>query len=248
MKSKVAAKAMRAVPLLPNSLVLFGYNRLKKSISAKRIEEHYQNNTDKLKAFIEPDVFIEKQHTADWDSVMYGVNIFNKNSVPASYNICGVIGVFNALIALGEHVDAVSMARLIRIFEGKGVALGGLLGTTPRAIASFFKNRGYKVTKYTSTDASKIDAFGKEHDTFIVIVMNNKKTLEDYMHIVNISVDDEGMRRTFHVHNSSEGKAVSYDTLSRAITGINKRGSAIQNKALLILGIDKDPQHSNVTP
>ena len=52
MKSKVTDKVMRAVPLFPNSLVLFGYNRLKKSISAKRIEEHYQNNTDKLKAFI----------------------------------------------------------------------------------------------------------------------------------------------------------------------------------------------------
>jgi len=240
MKSKVAARVMRTIPHLPNGLVIFGYNRLRKGISSKVIEEHYQHNTVKLKAFVEPDAYIENQHTPKWDEIMYGVNPFSKENCHASYNVCGVIGVFNCLISLGEHVDYLSMARLIRIFEQKGAAMGGVLGTTPRSVSSFFKKRGYKVKLLTSSDSKKIDDFGKEHDSYIVMVMNNKKSLEDYMHIAHISVDDEGLRRNYHVHNGGGTSVYTADSLSRAIGGMNKKGSNKQNKALMILGIDKD--------
>ncbi|MCR4901271.1 MAG: hypothetical protein K6A23_00315 [Butyrivibrio sp.] len=238
-KSKAAAGALRAIPLLPNSLVLFGYNRLRKGISDKIIEEHYVNNSEKLKKIIEPDVFIENQHAEDWNEIKYGVNPFNKDSFPASYNVCGVIGVFNALISLGEHMDSNSMARLIRIFEKKGIAMGGMLGTTPRSVMSFFKQRGYKVKLFTSMSTEKTDAFGKEHETYIVMVMNNKKTLEDYMHIVNISVSDEGLRRYYYVHNGRDGKVLQFDSLSHAIAGINRKNSNMENRTLCIIGIDK---------
>ncbi|MBQ7429203.1 MAG: hypothetical protein IJV29_06010 [Butyrivibrio sp.] len=241
MRSDFSATVMRAMSILPNNVVIFGYNALKRTVAGKVIERHYISNREHLKKMIEPDAYIEDQNTADWEEVLYGVNPFNKEDVHASYNICGVIATFNALLALGEHVDSASIARLIRIYEQKGVALKGLLGTTPNSIASFFKHRGYKVKMISTSDKAKIDAFGKEHDTYLVIVMNNKKTLEDYMHTVNISIDDEGLRRTFFVHNGRERRVVRVnDSLSRAIAAINKHGSNTQNRALIIMGIDKD--------
>jgi hypothetical protein len=241
MKSNLSVKVMRAIPILPNNVVIFGYNALRRTVTGKVIERHYINNTEHLKTMIEPDAFIEDQNSKDWEEVLYGVNPFSKEDVHASYNICGVIATFNALLALGEHVDSASIARLIRIYEQKGVALKGLLGTTPNSIASFFKHRGYKVKMISTSDKAKIDSFGKEHDTYLVIVMNNKNTLEEYMHTVNISTDDEGLRRSFFVHNGRERRVVRVnDSFSRAIAAINKHGSSIQNRALIIMGIDRD--------
>lgn len=206
-------------------------------ITPEEIAAHNANNIDKLPGVYTPGQFIENQN--QWGDILYGkdtdyplVNGLANTSNMANSG-CGVIAVANALINLGCDVDYEEMANIISDFENDGMALNGVVGTSPMAIYEYMKNRGYDASYITSTDPSDINSFGNDYDTFIVTGYNNQDDITDCLHTVCITKEPDGR---FTIHNSADGVAYTYDTLDEAISYLS-RGSQGNAEPIMITGV-----------
>lgn len=77
--------------------------------------------------------YIENQ--SEWGQIQFGCNRHHN----MAYSGCEIIAVYNVRLALGESGTADDMSELIRYFEGKGAALLGDFGTSPRAVYQYLR-------------------------------------------------------------------------------------------------------------
>lgn len=137
---------------------------------------------------------------------------------------CGPIATYNALNALGEEVNAETMAGIINHYETDGAALCGWAGTDPEAVAEYFEKSGYDVETTSTTNPEELNKLGDESDTVIVTIYNEQDDIMKGMHFVSITKEENG---TYVIHNANykedgqfasknnEGKG--YETLQEAI-------------------------------
>ena len=81
----------------------------------------------------------------------------------SSFNGCGWIATYNALILLGKTPKAED---IISEYELTGAVLGGVFGVFPFAVANYFRVRGYKVK--TTYNSKKVDSVAKNHTANIL--------------------------------------------------------------------------------
>ena len=78
--------------------------------------------------------FIEDQ--GNYKDMVYGLSSFSANG-------CELIAIYNALYEMTKKED-IDLPLIIDAHEKNGMVLNGLFGTSPRAIETYFKKRGYK--------------------------------------------------------------------------------------------------------
>ena len=76
----------------------------------------------------------------------------------SSYNGCGWIATYNALILLGKKPKA---ENIISEYELTGAVLCGVFGIQPYAVTHYFRFRGYKVE--TTYNSKNVDSVAKKH-------------------------------------------------------------------------------------
>ena len=103
-----------------------------------------------------PSGFIYDQESADIGKLKFG--FFN-----SSFNGCGWIATYNALILLGKTPKAED---IISEYELTGAILGGVFGVFPFAVANYFRVRGYSVK--TTYNSKKVDSVAKDHTANIL--------------------------------------------------------------------------------
>ncbi len=81
----------------------------------------------------------------------------------SSYNGCGWIATYNALLLLGKKPKA---EEIISEYELTGAVLYGVFGIQPYAITHYFRFRGYKVT--VTYNSKKFDKVAKENTANII--------------------------------------------------------------------------------
>ena len=162
-------------------------------------KKHYAHNIKKLteNRFFGSDGkshFVEDQ--ALWGDIKYG---WYKRSDMARSG-CGVIAVWNLLHyfkRLPRIGAPAAFSNLIYDLERTATVLGGALGTS--VIPIFFYLKKYFKTVHMSPrfNHEYTEDFGKKHDAFIVIAINNIAKPLDGMHLVCITKDRFG----YMIHN-----------------------------------------------
>ncbi len=216
------------------------------NVPGEVIEQNAINNTtvltdetskSKSVAFYIEGEYIENQ--ALWDTVKFGSG--EKTSMSSSG--CGVMATYNALLALGEGGTVQTVVELISEFEEDGILGDGGFGVSPGKISDCLEERGYDVSVTSSTDPQTINQLGEQSDTIIVTAYNDKENLEEMVHNVSITKDENGK---YAIHNAyfitEEGKygckdndKKGYDTLQEAIDNMSNR----EPKAICVIGISK---------
>lgn len=143
---------------------------------------------------------------------------------------CEVFATFNAIYNLaGSH--KVSLAKMISEYEKDGMVMSGKFGTSPRAISDYLTKQGYKTT--LSTEEKDFDTVGKNHDSLILTMYNDKNDISKEVHTVNIS-KEAGKYTAHNVY--CNGKVVGpYNSVSEVIKNING-GKA---KGISLIGVKK---------
>lgn len=182
---------------LPDKWVLSVFNRMGNRISKRRIGEHYAHNKKAWSAHLQKEDmgrqgYIENQSFLS--DMKYGFGTMDKNG-------CGIIAVYNALQALKEpgstHAHPVELPELIAYFEGcGGAALGGILGTTPKAIKAYFEKNGYEVT----------NGFSQNRKVCISLYYNKENRLFSGMHYVCAVGGTAEMRYSCEINGGGDGK------------------------------------------
>lgn len=98
-----------------------------------------------------PSGFIYDQNSGKAANLRFG---FFKSS----FNGCGWIATYNALILLGKKPKAED---IISEYELTGAVLCGVFGVQPYAVTHYFRFRGYKVE--TTYNPKKVDSVAKKH-------------------------------------------------------------------------------------
>ena len=98
-----------------------------------------------------PSGFIYDQNSGKVANLRFG---FFKSS----FNGCGWIATYNALILLGKKPKAED---IISEYELTGAVLCGVFGVQPYAVTHYFRFRGYKVE--TTYNPKKVDSVAKKH-------------------------------------------------------------------------------------
>ncbi len=145
---------------------------------------------------------------------------------------CEIFATYNAMLMLGEKMNAKKLVNLITEFEKDGAVRDGKWGTSPDAVYNYMK-KAYKgdmtvnVSRYVPDNKSsdkRVDDIGKENDVFIATVYNDKEDITAQIHTVCISKENNG---TYNIYNAGSKKSgyptkKGYETLSDAIKDINK--------------------------
>lgn len=201
----------------------------KEIINADKISNNYKNNVVKLKQVYTVGSFIENQ--ALWYNIYYGESTMMNGG-------CGVIATANALISLNNKLDYDDMAKLISYFENSGICINGYAGTSPLAIYDYFTSNGYDAA-YT-TEIEDLTLLSNNYTTFIVTAFNNADDIEEGMHTVCITRNEEG---DYVIHNSyvfSDNKystSEAYSSLEEAVNYVNKSGNA---KSVIVIGVKEE--------
>lgn len=192
-----------------------------------------EENEINEKIFYTEGEYIENQ--AEWEGVKFG----SKEKVNMSTSGCGVMAAYNARIALGEDVSSQTMVEMMSEFEKEALG-GGAYGVSPGAVYDYFDERGYEVQMTCSTDAKVINDLGKQSDTIIVTAYNDKNDINQMVHNVSITKNEEGKYEVHNAYCKDGGKYVSndnggkgFDTVQEAIDGMGSRKA----KALCVIGI-----------
>lgn len=217
---------------ISNRIVVFIYNILKIStnhINKKVIEENARYNKSELLTgkymSLDRTEFIENQK--EWKKIKFGQG----KRTNMEYSGCGIIAVYNALVALRMSPDIDTMVGLISRFELDGAVMNGRFGISPMAIKKFFVKEGYDVDMVTTKSKEKIDSIGEENKVFIATIYNDKTDISEMLHTVCITKDS---KNKYIVHNCSYwnenrymAKSKNYTKLSNAIADIKRASSAV---------------------
>lgn len=217
---------------ISNRIVVYIYNILKictNHINKKVIEENASYNKSELLTgkymSLDRTEFIENQK--EWKKIKFGQG----KRTNMEYSGCGIIAVYNALVALGINPDIDTMVGLISGFELDGAVMNGGFGISPMSVRKFFIKEGYDVNMITTKNKEKIDRFGEQHNVFVATVYNDKKDILEMLHTVCITKDSGNK---YIVHNCSYwnenrymAKSINYTGLSNVISDIKRASSAV---------------------
>lgn len=193
------------------------FSHIKKTV----IHTNYTKNSELFNHISFPDSFIKDQSL--FENFYFG-------SKDLSYSGCGIIAVYNALFALNKTNNKQDFLTLISIFEKNGTPFNGLIGISPFAIYSFFKNRNYTTDKIISSNKNKINNFSNRYDCFICLIYNDSNKIKSGLHYIFVEkIMDENNSVTFVSHNPD----CMSNELDRLIRKINN-GNA---KPLYTIGI-----------
>ncbi len=130
------------------------------------------------------------------------------------------------------------MMSVISAYERDGAAANGEFGVAPRAIASYFAQKGYRVQTTESTDSWMLNQFDENNDVAIVTVYNDQTDITQMLHTVCITKTENGGYIAHNINRVKNGKSVPSDektTLEEAIKSIGRDSVAIS-----VIGI-KEP-------
>ena len=200
-------------------------------------EKNYVYNLKRLRemdqgSWQDPSVCIENQ--AQWEDVRFGAGRHHS----MCYSGCEIIAVFNARKRLYGSGTPEELADLIRRFEAKGAALQGEFGTSPLALARYFKSCGLEVlTSYGKQQS--VEDIARESAVMIVTAYNDGNDITKQIHTVCITRNVSG---GYILHNAyckdKSGRyteSISYPTLREAVTHISGYGA----KLIYLIGINR---------
>ncbi|MDO4478456.1 MAG: hypothetical protein Q4B73_05410 [Lachnospiraceae bacterium] len=212
---------------VPRSLVLWVYDVLSRVDRFKTggRRQHLRQNA-KAAVGVRPHFLKENGYAEDqrlFRSLRYG-------RTDMAYAGCEILAVLNALHFL-EGVDGARfLPALIAHFEGDGKVLDGLWGTSPRAMARFFRKRGFEVSE--TTCPADFDEAGRRSEVLILTFYNDAADIMAAVHTVCLTKTEEG----FWVHNAGNGKAMGpYGSVTAALRQQNGGRAG----ALMLLGISR---------
>lgn len=205
-------------------------------VSKKTRGKNYKSNIAQLKNtgwdfWTVPSAYIENQ--SEWDKIMYGTGAHHN----MRYSGCEIIATFNALKVLTGAGSRELMARLISEYEARGSALGGEFGASPRAIAAYFKRKGFVVTATDKGDNEALNRVDSGSQVLIATVYNNAHDITSQVHTVCITKEAESGYILHNAYRRDEsGKYIAsspYKTLSDAIGHISR----YEAKLIYLIGI-----------
>lgn len=177
-------------------------------------------------------VCIENQ--AQWEAIRFGAGRHHN----MSYSGCEIIAVFNAQKKLYGLGTLEEMADLIRRFETKGAALWGAFGTSPLALAQYFKKCGMEVlTSYGKQQS--VEDIERESAVMIATVYNDGDDITKQIHTVCITRNPKGgyvLHNAYYKDkNGRYTESISYTSLEEAITHISR----YEPKLIFLIGINR---------
>lgn len=188
------------------------------SANLKYNEEKFKRHTESIQ---KNHGYIEDQN--NYEDMKYG-------KVTMKYAGCEIFATYNAVFSLtGKH--EMSLAQMIFDYEKDGAVLSGRFGTSPKAISDYLTRLGF--ITYFSTDEEEFDKIGREYDSLILTMYNDRNDIRKEVHTINISKDFE----MYTAHNVyCNGNVVGpYVCVSEVIKNING-GKA---KGISLIGIKK---------
>ena len=228
-EKSVLEKAKGVIPKnLSNKALLKFLNFLKYSTPTWVQRKHKENNKEAITEMIDEDKYKNGKiinNQMEWEKVAYGASDMKTAG-------CEIFATYNAMLMLGEKMNAKKLVNLITEFEKDGAVRDGKWGTSPDAVYNYMK-KAYKgdmtvnVSRYVPDNKSsdkRVDDIGKENDVFIATVYNDKEDITAQIHTVCISKENNG---TYNIYNAGSKKSgyptkKGYETLSDAIKDINK--------------------------
>lgn len=143
---------------------------------------------------------------------------------------CEVFAAYNAMVHLSGK-PKISLVQMISAFEKDGMILSGKFGTSPKAIHDYFIKQGFE-SSFTA-NVEEFDSVGKENDTLILTIYNDKDDIRKEVHTVNIS-KEEGKYTAHNVYGN--GKIVGPCFSVSEILQMIHHGKA---KGIFLIGIRK---------
>lgn len=228
------------IPKYVSNRVLLGIYRILSICAVPGFirERHYRENRilleEKNWEFLDkPGVYIENQ--AEWGDIRFGVG----RRCSMAYAGCEIMATYNARKAIGEKLSAQDMAELIHAYEARGAALWGAFGTTPTAIAAYFRKNGFRVQTTGGRARAAAEEIGGSAAVMIATVYNDKNDITAQIHTVCITRNKDGK---FVIHNAyrrdEKGRyreSAAYETVQEAIAYISGR----ESKLIYLIGIGK---------
>ena len=144
-------------------------------------------------------------------SVTPNVSKMKYGKYTVSFNGCGVIAVYNALMLYGFST---SLAQLIFEFENSGfVSLRGFFGTRPRAVGKFLSRLGvrFRTTLFKRTT----EKAAKDGDILILTFWNHRFNPFKGLHTVTVKCD-KGKYIVYNMY-SNRHAVYRYDSLSQLL-------------------------------
>ena len=134
-----------------------------------------------------------------------------------AYGGCGLIAIYNTLVALGEKPSNDVFLELSADLERHGVAWGGKFGTHPAAIRRWFARHGYGVQRISVSEES----FAQNETNYKVFVVKvlNGAGVKNGTHTVCITREATG----FVVHNGPYSDV--FATLAEAVCKSSRQGA-----------------------
>lgn len=210
-----------------NEVVVNAFELMRKQQKMMKTDfvNHLKSNEDTFKkheaSVNQAKGYIEDQN--NYTDMAYGESTMQ-------YSGCEIFATYNAMFnILGKN--PISLAKMISEYEKDGMVMAGKFGTAPKAIEDYFKKNGF-TTAFTTREAD-FDNIGKNFQSLILTMYNDKNDISKEVHTVNISKDN-GMLTAHNVY--CNGKVVGpYKTVSEVIKSIN----AGKAKGISLIGIKK---------
>lgn len=138
-------------------------------------------------------------------------------SYTVAYGGCGLIALYNALLALGRDASDELFLEVAADLQRSGVAWFGKYGIHPSAIRHWLVRHGYLVKRLCISEESFAQN-EENYKVFIVTVLNGTG-LQNWVHTVCITRVEAG----FVVHNGPFGEA--FPTLQEAVHRSSRQGA-----------------------
>jgi len=207
---------------MKNKLILLGWAVLAwfgASKSCVAANESVNREVLKKEKLWSPGGYIERQ--SELGALRFG------KSFTMAYGGCGLIALYNALVALGQEPSYDDFLGLATDLQCRGVAWFGKYGIHPSALRRWLKKHDYSVKRLGVTEESFAQN-EENYKVFIVTVLNGTG-LRNWVHTVCITRVEAG----FVVHNGPYEEA--FCTLAEAIKNSSRQGAT----AIYAMGVSK---------
>lgn len=228
LKTKLFKKICGLIPnRIDNATVvnILDLMRRQQKIIKKDFTAHLKANEDAFRkhtaVIAQNKGFVEDQNS--YTDMAYG-------NATMQYSGCEIFATYNAIHSiLGRQ--SMTLAKMISEYEKDGMVLSGKFGTAPKAVKDFLDKHGFK-TDMTTNEAD-FENFGKQFQSLILTMYNDKDDISKEVHTVNISKEDG----KFVAHNVyCNGKVVGPNaTIKELIANMN--GGKV--KGISLIGVSK---------
>ena len=236
MKRYESVRKYRMTDRCKDSCVLLFYRLFSLlPLSKRQVKRHLEKNQMAWKNLLSEDSQKDRmEYQEKLKDFLYGTRY------TADYNSCEVIAVYHALLALNRagktqsHPARRDFPDLLAYFERNGITCGGAFGTSPYALARFFRAQGFTVTcrrypEWTRVcHTGAIQAFTGTNETFLFMAYNDASSLRAMIHTMCITKEPEGYRR----HNDFSALKY-YPTLQEAVESYQNGRS----RALFVMAV-----------